>query len=159
VILDPGAVAEVVRAAGELRPLAIGIATVELDRAALELEAADSGLTFAAAADDELLGARCLVSAGVLAVGGADVRVVLLEPSTEGLLAAALARRGEGPAVVYAAPAEASPDAPGPRSKLGAGPLGPGRLVVGSRFGPHVIVLAGSLEGSPGRHGRNGARP
>jgi hypothetical protein len=51
---------------------------------------------------------------------------VVLEPDTEGRLAASLARFGEGVAVIY----------------LGDGPPGPGTLVRGGLpWGPHVILL------------------
>ena len=129
--------------AGELpglQPLAIGFATVELERAAGALAHEDPELRFREAVDDELLGARCLVAA-VPADRGEGSRIVLLEPSTEGLVAASLARHGEGPAAVYGLLDARGAD-PDLRSTPAAGPLGRGRLVLGrSRFGPHVIVL------------------
>ena len=80
------------------RPVALGWATVELDRAAHDL-GADLGLApqaFRRGADSLALGARCRVARGALADGSA---LVVLEPMTEGRLAAILARNGEGPAV------------------------------------------------------------
>ena len=138
----PGAafVAALVAEVPGLRPLAIGLATVELERAVATLNAQQPDLRFTPAADDELLGGRCLVAA-VAADEGIGSRVVLLEPSTEGLLAASLARHGEGPAAVYGL---LDADGPGERllSTRAQGPLGWGRLVLGrSRFGPHVVIL------------------
>jgi hypothetical protein len=88
---------------------------------------------------------------------------VLLEPDTEGRLAATLARFGEGVGAVYVTPrpdhgagpdgapsADAAPrasDAPSAidAARLGrpaAGPLGPGRLVLARpAWGPNIVVL------------------
>lgn len=72
--------------------LAVGWATVELDRAAIELaDLLAAGATFVKAPSSVTLGARCRVG---LAASG--VLIVLLEPETEGRLAGALARDGEG---------------------------------------------------------------
>ncbi|HEY0444472.1 MAG TPA: hypothetical protein VGC90_09635, partial [Candidatus Limnocylindrales bacterium] len=76
-----------------------GWATVELDRAeaALSTHASRSNpVRSALAPEDELLGARCRF----VRVG--DSSLLLLEPSTEGRLAASLARFGEGPIALYA---------------------------------------------------------
>ena len=71
-------------------PRAFGWATVDLDRAVEE-----SGLTDWAPMEEPTLGARGLrINLGL-------VDLVLLEPSTEGRLAAWLARHGEGMAVEY----------------------------------------------------------
>jgi hypothetical protein len=78
----------------EATALAIGWATVELDRAAQELAVRlPPGAAFVVAMPSIVLGARCLVAS---ASRPGDPRLVLLEPSTEGRLAAALARHGEG---------------------------------------------------------------
>ena len=87
-----------------LRLAGLGWATVELDRAADELgmwlgEATDPG---AGDLDDPLLGARARVHA---AGGLPGDTVLLLEPSTEGRLAASLVRDGEGAAALYLRPA------------------------------------------------------
>jgi hypothetical protein len=75
---------------------AVGWATVELDRAALELMAMlEVGTTFEPASGSQALGARCRVGRARQGMGEAPL-VVLLEPSTEGRLAGLLARRGEG---------------------------------------------------------------
>jgi hypothetical protein len=107
------------------RPIAIGWATVELDRAAEEL--ADAlGLTvdaFTPAAGSTVLGARCRVAHDGIAPG---LALALLEPSTEGRLAAALARHGEGPAAVwFRSYADAVIDA----TTASAGPFGSERVV------------------------------
>ena len=123
----------------ELPVVGVGWATVELDRAARELE----GLaTFAPAPRDSTLGATARRSPL-----GARPRpaVVLLEPDTEGLLAAALARFGEGVRAIYLGPLDRADvdDTPnlGPSRP---GPLGPARLVLGrQKWGPHALVLAG----------------
>ena len=81
-------------------PIALGWATVELDRAAAEL-AADLRLppmAFAPGADSEILGARCRVADAALPGG---LSLAILEPATEGRIAATLARLGEGPTVVW----------------------------------------------------------
>lgn len=86
------------------RPVALGWSTVELDRAATELAAALAIPVeqFVEAADSVGLGARCRVGHGVLQSG---LSLVLLEPATEGRLAASLARAGEGPVVIWLAAA------------------------------------------------------
>lgn len=125
--------------------VAVGWATVESDRAAAELTAA-LGLPsdpFEPADDSIVLGARCRIGRGVLAVGRS---LVLLEPATEGRLAATLARLGEGPAVVWlgTAPSDATLSAqrPGPfgfeRLLLGGPVHGPHRLLVGDETGTIV---------------------
>ena len=123
----------------ELPIVGIGWATVELDRAAGELRAIGS---FEAGPRDANLGATARRSRR----GERDQPpVILLEPDTEGLLAAALARFGEGVRAVYLGPLDRADvdDTPGlgpPRP----GPLGPARLVIGRpRWGPHALVLAG----------------
>jgi hypothetical protein len=118
--------------------VAVGWATVELDRADAELRTAltlPSG-AFVQADDSVVLGARCRVARAALDPG---IAVVLVEPSTEGRLAAWLARFGEGPAALWLATPPGrettllSPEQPGP--------LGPERLVVGgSRHGPYRLV-------------------
>ncbi len=119
-----GLIGEVFGARGRvLRPRGIGWATVELDRAVAELSALLPGRpTFEPAGDDEHLGARCRV-----ARPRHSVPWVILEPSTEGRLAAFLVRHGEG---LVAAWVE-SIDPPVALSKRGRTALGQARLVVG----------------------------
>ena len=123
--------------------LAIGWATVELDRAA-----SDFGGGFADAPQDELLGAFVRMRGPLL----------LLEPSTEGRLAATLARHGEGPAALYVrAPGGdlgagvARATERGARFSLRAtGPLGPSVLLLGgSAWGPHAILVGSATIGTP----------
>jgi hypothetical protein len=135
--LSPDPRLEAVRAILGGGPETVGWGTVELDRAALELGA---GGEVTDAPPDELMGAVCRV------VRREGERVVLLEPSTEGPLAAFLARFGEGVAVRYLQPGH---DAAGrlresgfALSKASGGPIGRQRLVLGgSRWGPHIIVV------------------
>ena len=132
--------------AAPFRPTALGWATVELDRAARELGRRVPGSgPFEPAPEDELLGARCLVGP-LFDLGGGGlpsrhVRLVLLEPSTEGRLAATLARHGEGPAAAWL-----DRDRP-PRmavSRPALGPFGRERLLLGGPLhGPHLLVTIG----------------
>ncbi len=117
-----------------------GWATVELDRAEIEVAGVDRP-EIVAAPDESILGARCR-----LARFPDGRRVVLLEPSTEGLLAAALARHGEGTAALYlvadAGAAEQARRAGFHVSTERPGPLGPERLVrTGSRWGPFIVLV------------------
>ncbi len=112
--------------------LAVGWATIDLERAAAAWPPGDP------LADDPALGARARRAAGVAGL-------VLLEPASEGRLAAALARRGEGPAVIYVR----TDRPPAALRAVGAllsatvpGPFGPQALVLGgSRFGPSVVAV------------------
>lgn len=178
-----GTVAALPAAAGERgheAPLilaGLGWATVELERAETELgpwlavpDPGDPG--GAVDGEDRYLGARARVRRSS---GLPGTHLVLLEPATEGRLAASLARDGEGPCAIYLAPRD-----PGglPGGLEGAaerglhvgrplhGPLGPARLVTlgGQRApgpaamaGPHILILeppaagAGPPAGGPGR--------
>jgi hypothetical protein len=101
----------------------IGWATVDVERGLIELAAAleISPEAFHGAPSSVALGARCLVAGGAL--GG--VAVVVLEPSTEGRLAARLARHDEGPAVIWhGAPGMSGPGEPATPTP---GPFGPER--------------------------------
>ncbi|MCI0585151.1 MAG: hypothetical protein L0227_20035 [Chloroflexi bacterium] len=126
----------------------VGWATVELDRAEEEVGAILAGRDGAraprveAAIEDRLLGARCrrLRTAD-------ELDVLLLEPSTEGRLAAALARHGEGFLaryhVVDPGASERARRAGFVLSSVGRGPLGPERLVIhGPRWGPFLLLVA-----------------
>lgn len=146
----------------------IGWATVERERAIRELDellgtegAADLAAgrqraSWQPAARDELLGASAWIR---VAPGNPSTMLLVLEPDTEGRLAASLARWGEGVLAVYVRPAAAEvfepgaqptpanhdPEPPAPlRTAAGSGPLGPGRLVAGGpAWGPHLVVLDG----------------
>jgi len=127
-----------------IRPLpwARGWATVELDRAEREVSRAfarHGSALISDAPDDDLLEARCRL----LGFGG-SFRVVLLEPSAEGRLAATLARFGEGFVALYVV----VPDlgrfgaASGLElSREGRGPFGRQRLVAGGpAWGAHLLL-------------------
>lgn len=129
------------------RPVAIGWATVELDRAGADVAAA-LGLgveRFEPAPRSLALGCVCRVATGVLLNGGS---VALLEPDTEGRLAASLARLGEGPTVAWLRAEEPTTAADALRmagfalSAERDGPFGPERLIVdGPVHGPHRLLV------------------
>jgi hypothetical protein len=125
-----------------------GWATVELDRAEQDLAAAfvaSGPPTSRDLPDDALLGARCRLV--TFRVG--EREVLLLEPSTEGRIAASLARFGEGPIAIYVlAPKEQFGDMVRDARRAGlvlsaeaAGPFGRQRLVAGGPpWGAHLAV-------------------
>ncbi len=135
------------------RVVAIGWATVDLDRAWVELSTADpaDGPPFddgsvRESARDDLLGARSRWLADEVAGPG----LILLEPDTEGRLAAGLVRRGEGPIALYVAlvglelsDAVDRLGSGGVRVRTGQTALGPGAIVLGrSVAGPQVLLVA-----------------
>jgi len=124
---------------GASRLHAIGWATVDLDRAVEEL-AGELGISIAAlgeAPGSPALGARCRVAVGALPHG---LSLAVLEPRTEGRLAASLARFGEGPAAVWYVALE---DGGAGTSPARPGPFGPERLVPGDPVhGPHRLLIA-----------------
>ena len=111
--------------------IATGWATVDIERAA----SAFPGTTFAKAPPDDLLGARAWVTEPTNATG-----IVLLEPATEGRLAAFLARHGEGPAALYLAVPLKPDGGTGRRPRASATPRG-------GPFGAELLVHASSREG------------
>jgi hypothetical protein len=147
---------------GTLPVVLVGVAwaTVDLDRAEAELDPwlAPRGEAVAAhrAHDaDPHLGARTRCRGAGSLPGGS---LVLAEPSTEGRLAASLARDGEGPCALYLAVPEGL-DAwrRGARgrglltSTVRPGPLGPSALVVGGGVaGPHLVIVQPPGRSSPG---------
>jgi hypothetical protein len=128
-----------------LTPFALGWATVELDRAERDLIDGLDGSVDGARdlADDILLGARCRI---LPAARPGDPSIVLLEPFTEGRLAATLARHGEGPAAVWLRTDPSALATPARRSTPAEGPFGLEVLLLdGAVSGPHrLIVLAGA---------------
>jgi hypothetical protein len=128
--------------------LAIGWATVDTDRAEAELRAtlALGGESSVTLPRDPHLGAHCRR----LPVDGDSPPILLLEPDTEGRLAASLARLGEGPVAAWLAPGfddrglVARAEAAGMiLSSLAHGPLGAQRLVLGGpAHGPHLLIAA-----------------
>jgi hypothetical protein len=134
---------------GSVDGLAVGWGTVDLERAALGLGADRST---APPPDEDLLGARCLSVRPT-----ADVPIVLLEPNTEGRLAASLARHGEGPIALYLlVPARTldrfrvvAPASGVHLSRPASGPFGRAVLVLdAAAWGPHVIVAAPAARGT-----------
>jgi hypothetical protein len=128
------------------RVIAVGWATVELDRAGDELAGAlgTAPSSFAPAAGSEALGAHARIAPGAL---DGRAALVLLEPSTEGRLAARLARHGEGPvAVWYEAVAMGDPTTSGvaPLEPPSSGPFGPERAVraPAGDTGPYRFIVA-----------------
>jgi hypothetical protein len=134
-------------APAEVVELIAGWATVELDRAESELAGSAGGSGPPSATpllDDAILGSRTRR----LASDGRTT--ILLEPSTEGRLAAALASHGEGWTAAYVLVSGADGAAMAGQLaaaglKLSAeapGPLGPERLVLGGpRDGPFVLLV------------------
>lgn len=124
-----GLVRGLTAAGGPRRLLGVGWATVDLERT---LEGMGGGEPMALL-EEPLLGARAVRI-------DADAAVVLvLEPSTEGPLAAALARRGEGICALYLA----ADEAPGQAWRSTALGL-PGRLLPHVPWGPFVIEVTGA---------------
>jgi hypothetical protein len=127
-----------------LRVIGTGVATVDLDQAEERARAMIAHRAITDAPDDVLLGARCRV---VIAEEGPSI--VLLEPITEGRLAASLARFGQETVVSYLSPVVPGEDVVGPAAIAGIslssatpGPLGLSRLVLGGpAWGPHVILV------------------
>jgi hypothetical protein len=120
-----------------LRTLPVIWATVDMERALVEFGL--SPARAAAAVDDPLLGARVLV----LGQGDVDTAIALAEPSTEGRLAATLARHGEGPAGRYVG---VPIDLDEIRTLAAAAGIAISRPA-GGPFGPEVLVLAAGLGG------------
>ena len=131
------------RPTADARLVALGWATVDLERALAALATA-LGVpddAFVEAPESVALGARCLVAAAALPGGEA---LAILEPSTEGRLATTLARLDEGPTIAwYAGLGDDLAGVGPPRT----GPFGPERLVGGDPIhGPHRFLI----EGAPG---------
>jgi hypothetical protein len=119
----------------KVKVAAIGWATIELDRAAVEL-GAELGTTFEPAGRDALLGATVRRSTSN------EPAILLLEPDTEGRLSGALAKHGEGPIALYLrVPTQEHLQAQ-LSIRAGNGPLGPARLVLaGQPWGPFLILV------------------
>jgi hypothetical protein len=156
---------------GGARLVALGWATVDRDRAA----AAWPSLRWGEVPRDAFVGARGLLGEPVPVGEGSTarrpgLRLLLLEPDTEGRVAAALARHGEGPAALYVAlPAAVIAGARprlatlGLRLARGAGPFGPEMaLAVPPASGPTMILLrlpGPATAGGPAGTGRGTIRP
>jgi hypothetical protein len=121
--------------------VALGWATVDIDAVRRRIEA-DAGFgAFEAAPRDDHLGARAVVHRPGEPSG--EPIEVLLEPDTEGRLAASLARHGEGFAAIWFGPRpESGEDPPDGFGRLADGPLGPCRLLLGGpSWGLSVLLL------------------
>jgi hypothetical protein len=127
-------------AASPPRPIgftALGFATVDTERAATE-----RGWRLRPAEPDRILGADANFVID-------PERVLLLEPHTEGRVAASLARWGEGPAALYLAAAsgiEGARDASRARggrvTTISSGPFGREFVILGPRiWGPHIVLV------------------
>ena len=132
---------------GIARPLAVGWATVESERAEAELAAAlglpEPGAAFRAAPRSAALGGACRIAAGVPVGGGS---LVVLEPDTEGRLAGSLARLGEGPVAAWLAVGDLASAIRSLRSA--------GSTVSSEREGPFggERLILGRPSEAPGRH-------
>lgn len=134
-----------VRPTDRERLVAIAWATVDLARTLEGLEASSGVASSEVAARDVVLGGRASV------LGRAGPAIVVIEPDSEGRIAAYLARHGEGIGAVYVAVAarDGRPDVarrPSDRSVHAA--VGPTALGVdgrlrapAGRWGPFVIEL------------------
>lgn len=125
----------------------IGWATVDTDRFERDVVATSGSprpVPSRDLPDDALLGARCRL----LASGVGEPEILLLEPATEGRIAASLARYGEGPVVVYVVMAARFEGVLRDLRAAGlvlsgeaAGPFGRQRLVSGGgMWGPHLLI-------------------
>jgi len=134
-------------AVARTRPIARIWATVDLERVAAEL-----GLMPEPLPDDPLLGAAVR-----LVRPPGEIPIALLEPITEGRLAATLAKHGEGPAGQYVEAldglASVRSDADRNRtavSRPANGPFGPALLLLGGPVaGPHLVLVeprAGTID-------------
>ena len=135
--LSPGS-GQDARAPGSLDLAAVGWATVELERAAR-----DVGGAWESAAHDRLLGAAAWRSPVD------HPATLLLEPNTEGRLAGALARYGEGPIVIYLRLGDLGQVAARMRARPGAGPLGEEWLIPGPNPAGPFLILAADPDAPP----------
>ena len=131
---------------GDLCVLGLGWATVDTERSATEfVKALDLPGTATSVDRDWLVGAYAHQLVDERFPGG---RLVILEPSTEGRLAATLARDGEGPAVLYLGAFDGLDAWLAHARTLGVvvsrpdgGPLGRSVLILGGApAGPHLVV-------------------
>jgi hypothetical protein len=130
---------------GDARPVRLAEihGTVDLERRLVEL--GQPANIARGAVDDRLLGARVVVIER-----GGEPAIALAEPTTEGRLAAALARLGEGQVGEYIAlPAFDTLEAVRGRareigialSSPGSGPFGSGVIVLGGAIGGYQVIV------------------
>jgi hypothetical protein len=157
-VWDAGDISQVLPGPSDPLQLAgVAWSTVELDRAERDLgmwlepdEAQGPSVA------DPLLGATTRVRSAPGLPGG---RLVLSEPSTEGRLAASLARDGEGPCALYLRPVgglaawcAAARTRRAVMSRRELGPVGPQVLALGGPVaGPHLLVVESVLPSSGSR--------
>jgi hypothetical protein len=131
---------------GDLCVLGLGWATVDTERSATGfVKALDLPETATSVDRDRLVGAYAHQLVDERFPGG---RLVILEPSTEGRLAATLARDGEGPAVLYLGAFDGLDAWIAHARTMGVvisraedGPLGRSVLILGGApSGPHLVV-------------------
>ena len=121
--------------------VALGWGTIDIDAVRRRIEA-DAGFgAFEAAPRDAHLGARAVVHRPGESSG--EPMEVLLEPDTEGRLAASLARHGEGFAAIWFGPPPVmSEEPPAGFGRIADGPLGRCRLLLGGPpWGLSVLLL------------------
>lgn len=121
-----------------LRLVGLGWATVELERAASELDPWLGPPAAGGPWSDPHLGATAVLRAGAGLPGD---WTVLLEPATEGGTAASLARDGEGPFVLYLRPSSGMDTWFG--EGVRDGPFGAQVLLPGPFTGPFVAITEG----------------
>lgn len=134
-------IAQLLPAGSEPRVLAVIWATVDVDRVL-----AGIGLTAEALPNDTLLGAAVRLARPL-----DGEPIALLEPTTEGRIAATLAQMGEGAAGQYVLATGGLPGVVDRAAAAGIGikraddgPFGPSVLVLGGPpAGPHVVLVAG----------------
>ena len=123
-------------------------ATVDIERTL-----ADRGVGASELGNDPFLGARVVAAAGA----DDDPPIAIAEPSTEGRLAATLARHGEGLVGRYVAVADGLAQAIARAAGRGIavtriepGPFGPSMLVLlGPVTGPHLILCEPAVPSTP----------
>jgi hypothetical protein len=122
------------------RRIARGWATVDLDRARAQLAPLlHADAAFEPVARSVVLGARCV--RGRAAADDEGAWIIVLEPDTEGRVAASLARHGEGWMATWVAAAASDP--PRVAATTTPGPLGPESLEPGAaRAGPFRLRVS-----------------
>lgn len=124
----------------EPSPIARIWATVDAERTIR-----DGALAAVPLADDRLLGA----SVHLVELPG-EVPVAILEPNTEGRIAAALARHGEGPAGAYVAWSGSLVEVGEPITRSETGPFGPSAIAAAfPASGPFTVLVerpAGTID-------------
>jgi hypothetical protein len=126
--------------------VAVGWATVDLDRAARELaHLLPDGARFGDAAPSVILGARCRSARAA----DAGPWIALLEPDTEGRLAGTLARSGEGWAATWMLADATAPWGSRAMSVARPGPFGAERLVVGGPLPAHHRLVVEAVPSPP----------